>query len=184
MRKFVLFLFICLATVVLLYYIILWRGPQSLVFAWVLNLLLMILFLNLGETFNLKLTSSYFGAKTWEKEGNIYHYFGINFFRKLLVYTGWEKLNKAVNPVNKNLKSLLHLELGTRKSEFFHLMIFIIVMGFNIFVVINDGFAQSLWLLFLNMLLNFYPVILQRFNRPRLQKLISSKIYKSSELPT
>ena len=175
MRKYIIFLLICLTTIVVTYYVALWQGLHSFVFAWVLNLLLMTLFLYLGETFNLQLTSRYFSIKAWEQEGKIYHYFGIHIFRKLLVYTGWEKLNKAVNPVNKNLKSLEHLELGTRKSEFFHLMIFIIVMGFTIYVGINDGFVQSLWLLVLNLLLNFYPVILQRYNRPRYQKLINAK---------
>lgn len=175
MRKYIFFPLMCLAIIVVSFYIAFWQGLHSFVFAWVLNLLLMSLFLYVDEIFHLQLTSSYFSTKAWEKQGKIYHLFGIHIFRKLLVITGWEKLNKPVNPVNKALKSLEHLELGTRKSEFFHLMIFIIVLGFTIFVAIRHGFVQSLWLLVLNLILNFYPVILQRYNRPRLQKLISAK---------
>jgi hypothetical protein len=86
---------------------------------------------------------------------------------------GWEKLNKKDNPVARNLKALNHLEYRTRQSEFGHLIIFFIVLGFNIFVAVRYGILASIWLFILNILLNLYPIFLQRYNRPRLQRAIA-----------
>ncbi len=135
----------------------------------------MISVLSFTQTLKPKLASSYYNTKKWEKEGMIYQFLGVSFFRKILVWIGWEKLSKKANPVKKNIDSLLHLEYGTRQSEFGHLIIFFIVLAINIFVAIKFGFVKSLWLLILNLILNFYPIIVQRYNRPRLKKVINAK---------
>lgn len=129
--------------------------------------------LYLTETFQPKLVSSYYNSQNWEANGQFYKHFGVNYYRKLLVLTGWEKMNKSKSPVKKN--TLTNLEYKTRQSEFGHLVIFIIVLLVNIFVVFKFRFIDSVWLLVLNILLNFYPILVQRFNRPRIRKLIDLK---------
>jgi hypothetical protein len=79
----------------------LWQGLYSFVFAWVLNFMLMMGVLYLTQTFRPRLTSPYYHAKKWEMEGKIYKWYGVNVFRKILVWVGWEKLKKASNPVKK-----------------------------------------------------------------------------------
>ncbi len=134
--------------------------------------------LSFTQTFKPRLTSTYYSPKPWERNGKIYEWFGINGFRKLLVWVGWEKLNKAANPVKKDLDALNHLEYTTRQSEFGHLVIFFIVLTFTLFVSLDYGFRQSIWLLSLNILLNLYPIWVQRYNRPRLQKIIRQRTAK------
>ncbi len=124
------------------------------------------------QTFNLQLTSTYYHSKEWEDEGRIYKCFGVQGFRKMLVWIGWEKLNKASNPVKKSLDALKNLEYNTRQSEFGHLIIFLLVLALTVFVGFYYGFKQTLWLLLLNILLNAYPIGVQRYNRPRLQKIM------------
>lgn len=118
------------------------------------------------------LKSPYYNSQKWENGGEIYRWVGVNGFRKLLVWVGWEKLNKKANPVKKNLAALKQLEYNTRLSEFNHLIIFFIVLGFTSWVGISDGFRHLLWLVGLNVILNIYPIGVQRYNRPRLQKAI------------
>ena len=130
--------------------------------------------LHITQTFKLKLESTYYNSKKWETGGKIYIWFGVQGFRKVLVWVGWEKLSKAVNPVNKSLDALKHLEYSTRQSEFGHLIIFFIVFALTLLVGFYYGFKQSLWLLILNILLNAYPIGVQRFNRPRLLKAINN----------
>jgi len=125
------------------------------------------------QTFKPQLASTYFHSKKWEEEGKVYKRLGVNEFRKILVWIGWEKLNKASKPVKRSLDGLNHLEYSTRLSEFGHLIIFYIVLILTIFVGLYYGFKESLWLIILNILLNAYPVIVQRFNRPRLQNVIN-----------
>jgi len=149
-----------------------WQGLDSFVFAWILNFMLMMAVLSFTQTFRPRLTGAYFQPKSWESEGKVYEWTGLHGFRKLLVWVGWEKLNKAANPVKKNLEALKHLEYNTRQSEFGHLIIFFIVLAVALFVGAHQGFRHSLWLHLLNILLNLYPIAVQRYNRPRLQKAI------------
>ncbi len=149
-----------------------YMGVQGFLFAWVLNFMLMMFVLMFTETLKSACTSNYFKEQNWEQKGKIYEQLGIHFFRKLLVIVGWEKLNKKENPVKNNLAALVHLEYRTKQSELGHLIIFFIVGGFAIYVAIRYSFSASAWLIFLNLLLNFYPILLQRYNRPKLQRAI------------
>jgi len=124
------------------------------------------------ETLKSRLASPYYNEKDWELKGKLYEFLGIHFFRKLLVWFGWEKLNKKSNPVEKNTDALIHLQYRTKQSELGHLIILVIVLGFSIFVAFKFGIIESLWLLLLNILLNLYPIFLQRYNRPRLERAI------------
>jgi len=130
--------------------------------------------LYITETFKPRLISTYYNSKKWEAEGKIYKRLGVNEYRNILVLVGWEKLNKASNPVKKNLDTLKQLEYRTRQSEIGHLIIFFIVLIFNLVVVFKYGIIQSLWLFFLNLVLNVYPIGVQRYNRPRLRNIINS----------
>lgn len=174
MNKFIKLFFVLVFVVSTVVAVALWKGLHSLLFAWVVNLMLMTGVLYITQTFNPELSSPYYDPKKWEAQGTIYTWFGINMFRKLLVWVGWEKLNKAANPVKKNTDALKHLEYSTRKSEFGHLIIFFIVTFLALFVAFKYGVKQSLWLFFLNIILNLYPIGVQRYNRPRLRKVIYS----------
>ena len=165
--------FVLVCIVIIVVAVALWQDLHSFVFAWVLNFTLMFGVLYATETFKPKLASTYYKSKKWEAEGKIYKWFGVDVFRKLLVWVGWEKLNKASNPVNKNLDALKQLEYRTRQSEIGHLIIFFIVLIFNLVVAFKYGIIQSLWLFFLNIMLNVYPIVVQRYNRPRLKNIIN-----------
>lgn len=149
-----------------------WQGLHTFVFAWVLNFMLMMGVLHFTQTFKPKLSSTYYNSKRWEAEGMVYQWFGVHGFRKILVWIGWEKLNKASKPVKKDLDALKQLEHGTRQSEFGHVIIFFIVLAVAIFVGVHHGFRESIWLHLLNIVLNAYPIAVQRYNRPRLQRAI------------
>lgn len=146
---------------------------DGFLFAWTLNFLLMACVIAFTESLKSQLTSPYYNEKGWERRGKLYEYLGINFFRKLLVWTGWEKLNKKANPIEKSTNVLVNLHYKTKKSELGHLIILVIVIGFNIFVALRFGVLKSMWLLTLNILLNLYPIFLQRYNRPRIERAIN-----------
>lgn len=161
-----------IVTTVMTYALIYYVGMQGFLFAWVLNLMLMMCVFHFTETLKSPFTSGYYKEKEWEDRGKIYELLGINLFRKLLLWIGWEKLNKKSNPIEKNTISLSHRHYRTKQSELGHIIIFIIVLGFTVFVALEYGIRESLWLLVLNILLNLYPIFLQRYNRPRYQRAI------------
>ena len=173
MRKTLILSFIIIVTIGLTYALIYYVGIHVFLFAWILNLMLMMCVFKFTETLKSQFTSPYYEEKKWEARGKIYEFLGINFFRKLLVWIGWERLNKKSNPIEKNTKALMHLQYRTKQSELGHIIILFIVLGFNIFVAFEFGILESLWLLTLNILLNLYPIFLQRYNRPRLNRAIN-----------
>lgn len=172
MKKTIVLALTILITIALTYSVVLYIGLLGFLFAWTLNLLLMMCVFKFTETLRSDFASDYYKEKAWENKGKIYEKLGINLFRKLLVILGWEKMNKKSNPVKNNLDALVHLEYRTKQSEFGHVIIFFIVLGFTVYVAMNFGITESLWLIFLNVVLNVYPVFLQRYNRPRLQRAI------------
>lgn len=173
MRKIVVLFLIAMMTIGLTYALIRYVGLQGFLFAWVLNLLLMMCVFNFTEALKSPFMSAYFHEKTWERNGKIYEILGVNFFRKLLVWIGWEKLNKKSNPIEKNTQALRHLHYRTKQSEVGHIIIMLIVLGFNFVVAFRFGIGESVYLLVLNVILNIYPIFLQRYNRPRLNRAIT-----------
>ena len=172
MRRILTLIFIPILTIALIYGLIHFFGVLGFTFAWVLNFMLMTFVLAFTETLKSPLNSHYFSSRKWEQNGQVYEMLGINIFRKILVWVGWEKLNKKSNPVEKNINAVKNLHYRTKQSELGHSIIFIIVLGFNIYVALEYGILKSLWLLVLNVLLNLYPIFLQRFNRPRLERVL------------
>ncbi|WP_394335923.1 glycosyl-4,4'-diaponeurosporenoate acyltransferase CrtO family protein [Flavobacterium hydrophilum] len=47
--------------------------------------------------------------------------------------------------------------------------------------MIKFTFAESLWLLVLNIIFNVYPILLQRYNRPRLRRALALFRYKAEQ---
>ncbi|MDQ0067627.1 glycosyl-4,4'-diaponeurosporenoate acyltransferase CrtO family protein [Chryseobacterium lathyri] len=172
MKKILILIFITIISSGLVYALAYYIRMDSFSFALALNFMLMACVLTFTEVMKSGLNSPYFNEKTWEKKGQIYESLGIHFFRKLLVVTGWEKLNKKSKPVQKNPEALVNLYYRTKQDELGHLIIMIIVLGFNIFVAYKFGILKSMWLLILNILLNIYPIFLQRYNRPRIERIM------------
>lgn len=172
MRKISVLVLIAIITIGSIYAMVIYIRMDTFSFAWALNFLLMLAVITFVEALKSQLNASYFREKEWERRGKIYEDLGINFFRKLLVWTGWEKLTKKSNPIAKNTEALMNLQYQTKKAELGHLIILFIVLGFNVFVAFKFGILKSLWLLLLNVLLNLYPIFLQRYNRPRIERAI------------
>lgn len=182
MNRYLRLSFIVVFVVVVIVGVALWQGLHTFVFAWVLNFMLMLAVGYLVETLKPPLQSSYFEPKSWENGGRIYKSLGVGFFRKLLVWVGWEKITKASNPVKRNVATIQQMEYKTRQSEMGHGIIFLMVLVLTLIVAIQEGIIQALWLFFLNIVLNAYPMAVQRYNRPRLLRII--KNHQEKRMPS
>ncbi|GAA4793932.1 hypothetical protein GCM10023231_22880 [Olivibacter ginsenosidimutans] len=182
MKKTLTLTFIVIITIALTYALIHYIGMQGFSFAFSLNFLLMACVLTFTEALKSQLVSPYFNEKEWERKGKIYEFVGINLYRKLLVGIGWEKLNKKSKPAKKNTDVLIQLHYKTKQDELGHIIIFIIVLGFSIFVAVKFGIVKSLWLFIMNVLLNLYPILLQRYNRPRITRAINISKYSDKSI--
>ena len=145
-------------------------GFTGFIFCWVLNFILMAWYTLISQKLDLDLNSPYFEEKPWEKNGKIYQSLGVDFYRKLLVWAGWEKIVRSKNNFKHKLSSLKEIESKMRDSELGHLVIAIIV--FITAFLTADSLKEARWFIITNLLLNIYPVMLQRYNRPRLKRII------------
>lgn len=180
MKKNLLLIVIVVITLGSIYTLVHFYKMESFVFAWILNFALMALVSTFIETLKSPLTSSYYEEKAWEHRRKIYEYLGVNFFRKLLLIVGWEKVIRKANPIEKNTSALTNLYYQTKKSELGHAVILLIVFGFNVYVAFQFGVLKSIWLLTLNILLNLYPILLQRYNRPRIKRALHLSKWKQT----
>lgn len=173
MKKTLSLILIAITTIGSIVAVVYYHNMDRFSFAWILNFLLMFFVVFFTEALKSPLASSYFNEKGLEKRGKIYERLGVNFFRKLLVWIGWEKVIRKTYPLEKNTEALANLYYQTKKSELDHLIILIIVLGFNVLVAFKFGVVKSLWLLLCNVLFNLYPILLQRYNRPRIERAMN-----------
>ena len=145
---------------------------NSFIFAFDLNFLLMAWFAFSKNYVKISYNWNYFLPKYFENDGEIYKYFGVNIFRKILVIIGWEKLIKKMNvPVKCNIENLKKREENTRAGEFGHIVIGLIVMILTL--ILTKTFKDAKWLIITNIIFHIYPILLQRYNRPRYLRVIN-----------
>jgi hypothetical protein len=145
-------------------------------FAISVNFLFVIVFTILFDyVLSLNYVSGYFTPKEFEREGKVYKWLGVRQFMYMLKSIGWDKVIRKGQPVNNNLDSLKKIEVATRGSEAIHSFAAICVT----IVILWVGWEYSLrdihWLIIANIIFNIYPIMIQRYLRQRLDRLIKNK---------
>lgn len=95
----------------------------------------------------------------------------IGLFKKLLTMTIWNKKQNKKYFFSGFRNGFNDLSITTMKSEFGHFMGFCIVMILSIIIGIKAGLLQAIMIFIVNIFFNFYPFMLQRFHRLRLDEL-------------
>jgi len=145
---------------------------SSLSYSITLNFALMIWMSIVVTLLRPELTSPFFNSHRIEKEGKVYKRLGVHYFRKLLLLSGWEKSRIKETPIRKSLIILEYYEYRTRASEFGHSIIAIIIIFISLYVCIVYSYRETIWLIILNIFMNIYPIMTQRYNRPRVRRVI------------
>jgi hypothetical protein len=95
----------------------------------------------------------------------------IDLFKALLLHTIWRKKQNRKYYFNGLRTGFENFERTTKEGEFAHSLGFCIVMILTIIIGLKTEVLFALMILFINVLFNFYPFILQRFHRMRLEEL-------------
>lgn len=132
-----------------------------------------------------RIPESYWEPKFFERRDNasFYEKFGIRFFKKYLPTSG--DLVRRLSSMHRNTlaggsseeagdRSLLGYELWTRKNEAAHLVGGLGMAALALFPGVS---TPSILLIQLgNLLINVYPVLLQRYNRARLYNALDRRL--------
>lgn len=132
-----------------------------------------IAFLGFAFPTNKLLPSRYYKLKNKQKLKSTYSILGVNFFRYFLLFTFYKKENNK-KYFNGTKSGITEFDYNTRQSEFGHLIAFILIEIIAVIFLSNNLIAIFLWIQPINIFLNFYPIILQRFHRIKTEKIVAS----------
>ena len=74
--------------------------------------------------------------------------------------------------VNNGAALLARMERETRAAETAHGVCFAIVAGFAVYAAATGRIAGAVWLLIVGIVCQVYPMLLQRYHRPRWRRVL------------
>ena len=173
LKKLLLFTVATVAAIAL----ILWTwgswGFRSPVSAFLVNWLMMSWMAVVGQVVHLSFAPWYYRVKPFERTGQVYERLGIRLFKKLVRRGPLSICSPTLRlPKEKTVSALQGLLNEMRKAETGHALIFVLVLFFVGYMLLEGWLDAVAWTLLFNILINGYPIMLQRYNRIKLQELI------------
>ena len=148
-------------------------GLRSPISALVVNWLVVCWIASGSLVVPLHFPSAFYNTRTFERTGQLYERVGIRFFKKVLRRGPLRILSPKLrlpNPIT--MEALRDLESEMRKAETIHALVFLLMLLVAGYAAVKGWLDAVTWILLLNILINGYPIMLQRYNRIRLLELI------------
>lgn len=102
-------------------------------------------------------------------------------FRIFLLKTVWRKKANQKKFFDGTISGLKDFEIQTQKSEFGHLIPFVIISLICVYFVTRGFWWAIFFTMLVNVIFNFYPILLQRHHRARLARLKKILILKQKK---
>ncbi len=118
-----------------------------------------------------KIQNYYFEPKSFETL-SFYERIGVRVFKKFLPTMGDYLIRLTGYHCVEGKRDIKLMELISRLYELTHLIIFIIITISIINSIINHDLKNALSLFLINIVVNLYPIMTQRYNRIRLLRII------------
>jgi hypothetical protein len=150
--------------------------------AWILNMFVTGIFAFTGfayPTQNL-LPFSYYQITNPKNLKAVYSILKVGLFRKFLLATVWRKKVMQKQFFDGTRDGVSNLDVQSKKSEFGHLLPFIILSVVSIYFIGIGMYLLSAFTMFWNFMGNLYPILLQRHHRMRVQRLMKYRARKSA----
>ena len=124
-----------------------------------------------GTSIEKLLPASYYQVKNPKRFNAWFKKLGSEYYRKFLLATVWRKKEMQKDFFDGTINGILNFEAKTKKSEFGHLFPFFILTFICVYFVMRNLYWAALVAMFINVIFNFYPVVLQRHHRSRTARL-------------
>lgn len=143
----------------------------SIFIAWVINLFVTGIFAFLGFAYPTQkmLPKYYYQIHNSKILKATYDALKVNLFRKFLLATFWRNRNQRKKFFNGKRSGVSTLVEQSMKSEFGHLLPFLIINIVGIYLFAINFYELGFFTLIINIIGNMYPIILQRHHRMRIQ---------------
>jgi hypothetical protein len=143
------------------------RGP---VFALLLNVFLLVEMAGLIQAVPLTLPTGFFRPTRFERRW-VYERLGVLAFKRLMRTRVYRRVNPDFRLKNGR-RGLADLSRTLQAAEAAHALLFVVVSAITGVALALGWFDTAAWLTLFNVLINGYPVMLQRYNRLRLEPLL------------
>lgn len=130
----------------------------------------------------LAMTPGRFRVADWERSGKLYERLGVGVFRWMLLYTplGW------VNPKYGQLQSRTDLDRLLKqlnRAEGVHLVAGGVTLVAAAVFALDGQTAIGMWLVLISIPLYVYPIMVQRWNRVRVLRVLQRLAARSINIP-
>jgi len=117
------------------------------------------------------LPNSYYQIKNPKLLNRIYDLIGVAYFKIFLLVSFWGKEKNKKKYFNGTKSGLINFDFQTKQSEFGHLGAFIVLILASLILLWHQHVITFLLTTIINIVFNFYPVILQRKHRIQIERL-------------
>jgi len=147
-------------------------GPPSAAFAFAVCWLSMCWMGIAGKLFPPRLPEGWFRLRPCEHDGRVYRWAGVGLLKALVRRGPLHLFNRHLRmPAERTPEHLARLEAGMREAEAAHAVLFVLVLPVVVHAVARGWWWAAWWTLAFDLVLNAWPVALQRANRGRLLRL-------------
>lgn len=180
LKKLALFTVATMAAIILVLWTVDSFGFRSPVSAFLINWLAMSWMAVIGQVVNLSFAPRYYRIKPFERTSRVYERLGIRLFKKLVRRGPLSIFSPTLRfPKEKAASALQGLENEMRKAETGHALIFILVLSYVGYLLLKGSLDAVVWTLMFNIVINGYPIMLQRYNRIKLQELDHQQVVEA-----
>jgi hypothetical protein len=139
--------------------------------AWIINLFLTGIFAFSGFAFPTQkmLPKSYYKIYHPRRLKKSYKALRIDLFRQMLLVTLWKSQKQRKKYFNGKKNGIPNLVEQSMKSEFGHFIPFVIICFVSTYLIVIGLTKLGVCTFLINFVGNFYPIILQRHHRLRIQ---------------
>jgi hypothetical protein len=124
-----------------------------------------------------RLPEGFHRLRPFELDGRCYELLGVRVVKRMLRRGPATWFNPALRlPPTRDAESLARLDAAMRTAEASHALLFVAVLPVVVHALVRGWWAAAGWTLLFDVVLNGYPVMLQRYNRARLRTLPASSV--------
>lgn len=143
-----------------------WLGADSAGFAFVVVWVPMTWLGTLSRVVRPRLPEEFHRLLPFERSGRLYEHLGVRVFKALLRRGPLAWFNPDLHlPTERSPEQLTRLEQRMRDAEAAHALLFVATLGVVAHALANRWLTAAALTLAFDVVLNGYPVVLQRYNR-------------------
>lgn len=130
-------------------------------------------FAYMNSTFKIyKMMGNYYSVSNTQLWLRLSQIFGIQIFRNIILLFYWGKRGNRKKYFSGGKSGVHQLIRNSQKAEFGHIGSFVVLILASLILGYKEHIQYALTILILNVFGNVYPILLQRYNRIRAQKIL------------